>query len=399
MATSLKLILKSGKDDALRRYHPWVFSGAIKKTEGVARDGAIAHVYSNKNEYLGCGIYQDATIAVRILAFAPEKHESFTASFWSGRLQRAWNLRQAAGLTSHPLTNVYRLVHGEGDHLPGLIIDHYDGHLVIQIHATGLYGYLPDIAKALETLYGSNLKSIYDKSRDTLPADFVKEQGVGGFLHSESGRVQVKEYGHIFEVDIAEGQKTGFFIDQRENRYLLGQYSQGRRVLNTFCYSGGFSVYALKAGAACVHSLDSSARAMDLTDRNVFLNDPGNTSHLSITSDAMQYLRETEQEYDLIILDPPAYAKHAHVRHNAVQGYKRLNLEPLRLIRPGGLLFSFSCSQVVDLPLFRSTLMSAGILAGRRLRILHQLSQPADHPVNMFHPEGQYLKGLVLHVD
>jgi 23S rRNA (cytosine1962-C5)-methyltransferase len=396
MTKTLKIILRSGKDDAIKRFHPWVFSGAIKKMEGPVFDGVRAEIFSNKDEYLGCGIYQDATIAVRILAFAPSRPQAFDTAFWEEKLRAAYHLRETVGLTDTPNTNVYRLIHGEGDHLPGLIIDHYDGHLVIQIHSTGLHGFLEPIADALKKLYGDKLKSIYDKSSETLPATFWKNKQPEGFLLGEAGPVEVMEKDHRFLVDIREGQKTGFFIDQRENRQLLSHYVKNKKVLNTFCYSGGFSVYALKAGASEVHSLDSSARAMSLTEQNILLNFGKTEKHRSITADAMEYLRQTNEEYEVIILDPPAYAKHQHVKHNAVQGYKRLNMEALRSIAPNGILFTFSCSQVVDMNLFRSTVMAAAILAGRQVRILHQVTQPPDHPVNLFHPEGHYLKGLML---
>ncbi len=398
MSKSLKIILKSGKDDALRRYHPWVFSGAIKKMEGPAYDGCHTEIFSNKDQYLGCGIYQDATIAVRILAFAPDRPASFESAFWEEKLHAAFRLREISGLTNGSQTNMYRLVHGEGDHLPGLIIDHYDGHLVIQIHATGLYRFIDEIAEALKKIYGSKLRSIYDKSRETLPAAFWSDKEPRGFISGEADGVEVSEYSHRFMIDIRKGQKTGFFIDQRENRRLLAHYAEGKNVLNTFCYTGGFSVYALKAGASHVTSLDSSARAIELTEKNVALNFSETDKHRSVTSDAMGFLKGHDEDYDVIILDPPAYAKHQHVKHNALQGYKRLNLEALKAIKEGGIIFTFSCSQVVDMQLFRSTIMAAAILAGRKIRILHQLGQPADHPVNIFHPEGQYLKGLVLAV-
>ncbi len=398
MSEKIKVILRSGKDDAVRRYHPWVFSGAIKKMEGNAWDGCHAEVYSNKDEYLGCGIYQDATIAVRILAFAPERPEAFGPEFWQERLTRAWLLRQQAGLAGDPETNVYRLVHGEGDHLPGLIIDHYDGHLVIQIHATGLYRFIDDIVNAIRFLFGDRLKSIYDKSADTLPASFWQDRESKGFVFGEPGLVTVRENALLFQVDVEKGQKTGFFIDQRENRDLLARYSHNKKVLNTFAYTGGFSVYALRAGASEVHSVDSSARAMDLCSANVDLNGFAER-HKGFREDVMEYMKRTEDLYEVIVLDPPAYAKHQHVKHKAVQGYKRLNLVALKSIAPGGILFTFSCSQVVDMRLFHATVLSAAILAGRQVRVLHQMTQPADHPVNIFHPEGQYLKGLVLAVD
>ncbi len=399
MPPPLQIILKSGKDEAVRRFHPWVFSGAIKKMVGAAYDGAHAEVFSNQMEYLGGGLFQDATISVRLLSFAPERPASFDQGFWNERLARAYNLRSQLGLTGNPDTNVYRLVHGEGDHIPGLIIDHYDGHLVIQIHATGLYSYLPEITHAIKEVYGHQLKSIYDKSQTTLPEEFHRKNKSGGDLFGTSGVIEIMENNKQCLVDIPGGQKTGFFIDQRENRKLLGQYCKEKTVLNTYCYTGGFSVYALAAGAAEVYSVDSSASAMELTERNVHLNFGQDNRHRAIVDDAMQMIRQSKTLFDVIVLDPPAFAKHVHVKHNAVQGYKRLNLAAIEKVKSPGILFTFSCSQVVDMNLFRSTVMSAAILAKRKARILHQLTQPPDHPVNMFHPEGQYLKGLVVHID
>ncbi len=399
MQTPLKVILRSGKDEAVRRYHPWIFSGAIKKAIGAAYDGAFTEVFSNQDEYLGCGIYQDASIAVRVLAFAPERLVQFDQEFWNGKIRKAYELRQLTGLTDNPETNVYRLVHGEGDHLPGLIIDHYNGHLVIQVHSTGLYRYINNISEALQKVYGNSVRSIYDKSRETLPESFWADKSPQEYIYGDASQVEVKENGLRFYIDIVSGQKTGFFIDQRENRKLLMRYCKGKRLLNTFCYSGGFSVYGLAAGANEVHSLDSSAKAMELTNKNIDLNFGPEARHSSITDDTIKYLKSTDESYDVIVLDPPAFAKHVHVKHNAVQGYKRLNQTAIEKIQPGGILFTFSCSQVVDLNLFRSTVMSAAILAGRKARILHQLTQSPDHPVNLFHPEGQYLKGLVLLID
>ena len=399
MQTPLKVILRSGKDDAVRRYHPWIFSGAIKKAIGAAYDGAFTEVFSNQDEYLGCGIYQDASIAVRVLSFAPERPVSFDQEFWYSKIRKAYELRQLTGLTNDPETNVYRLVHGEGDHLPGLIIDHYNGNLVIQVHATGLYGYIDNISEALQKVYGNSVISIYDKSRETLPDFFWADKSPKEFMYGHTSQVDVKEHGFRFMIDIVGGQKTGFFIDQRENRKLLMHYCQGKRLLNTFCYTGGFSVYGLGGDASEVHSLDSSARAMELTDKNIELNFGPEAKHTSITDDTIRYLKNTDEAYDVIVLDPPAFAKHVHVKHNAVQGYKRLNQTAIEKIQPGGILFTFSCSQVIDLNLFKATVMSAAILAGRKARILHQLTQSPDHPVNLFHPEGQYLKGLVLVID
>lgn len=399
MPPPLQIILRSGKDEAVRRFHPWVFSGAIKKMAGAAYDGAHAEVFSNKMEYLGSGLYQDATISVRLLSFAPDRPATFDQGFWNDRIARAYDLRSQMGLTSNPSTNVYRLVHGEGDHIPGLIIDHYDGHVVIQIHSTGLYGCLPAITQAIRDLYGQKLKSIYDKSQATLPEDFRIKNKAGGDLFGTSGVAEIMENGNRFLVDIPGGQKTGFFIDQRENRQLLTKYCKGKTVLNTYCYTGGFSVYALAAGAAEVHSVDSSASAMEMTEKNIQLNFGHDNRHRAMVDDAMQMIRQSQAAYDVIVLDPPAFAKHVNVKHNAVQGYKRLNLAAMEKINSPGILFTFSCSQVVDMNLFRSTVMSAAILAKRKARILHQLTQPPDHPVNMFHPEGQYLKGLVVHID
>jgi 23S rRNA (cytosine1962-C5)-methyltransferase len=393
-----KIILKSEKDDAIKRFHPWIFSGAIKKTEGPLSDGVLVDVFSNKEEYLGCGFWQDASIAVRIMAFAPLRPKELDQDFWFNQLENAYKLRHAMGLTDNPETNVYRLVHGEGDHLPGLIIDHYNGNLVIQAHSVGIHQSRNLIAAALEKIYGNRLKSIFYKSKDTLPSAFADKEESLGFLFGNSTSDIVLEYGNKFQIDFVKGQKTGFFIDQRENRNLLKRYVKDKTVLNTFCYSGGFSVYALQAGARHVESLDSSKKAIELTQTNVELNFPEAANHTLIAEDAIQFIKETENTYDVIILDPPAFAKHNNVRHNAVQGYKRLNAEAIKKIAPGGILFTFSCSQVVNMGLFKSTIIASAIQAGRQVRILHQLSQPEDHPINAFHPEGEYLKGLVLFV-
>ncbi len=392
----LKIQLKPGKDHAIGRFHPWIFSGAIRKISGNPSDGMAAEIFSSSNDYLGSGIYQDASIAVRLLTFAPERTSGFGLDFWENRLRKALEIRIFSGLANAEQTNVYRLVHGEGDLLPGLVIDHYNGHLVIQAHATGIHPYLPLIAQALKNIYADKLQSVFDKSRDTLPQGVTRTSGL---LAGKAAVAEVMENGHRFRVDFEKGQKTGFFIDQRDNRQLLGTYSKGRRVLNTFCYSGGFSVYALKAGASLVHSVDSSANAIELAMDNVALNPGYDGVHEGFVADTLSFLEKTVNTYDLIVLDPPAYAKHTHVRHNALQGYKRLNLEAIKRINPGGILFTFSCSQVVDLPLFQDAVTAAGIIAGRQIRVLHQLGQPADHPVSLFHPEGRYLKGLVLLID
>ena len=394
-----KIVLKSGKDDAVRRFHPWVFSGAIKKIEGPVYDGGLVEVFSNQDQYLATGLYQDASIAVRIMDFAPNQPGELGQDFWLKKLSAAYRLRAMLGITDNEQTNVYRLIHGEGDQLPGLIIDHYNGNLVIQAHAVGIHLHMDHIVHSLKKIFGTKLKSIYYKSRETLPANFAAEKVTEGFLFGDNLKEVVLENGHQFEIDYIRGQKTGFFIDQRENRLLLGQYAAGKKVLNTFCYSGGFSVYALKAGAAYVESLDSSRKAIELTQKNVELNFPGITNHEVIVADALQYIRESDQIRDVIILDPPAFAKHTNVRHNAVQGYKRLNAEAIRKIAPGGILFTFSCSQVVNMGLFKSTVIAAAIQAGRQAKILHQMTQPADHPINAFHPEGEYLKGLVIYIE
>ncbi|MFW5792736.1 MAG: class I SAM-dependent rRNA methyltransferase [Bacteroidota bacterium] len=394
-----QIILKSGKDEAIKRYHPWIFSGAIKKIIGNVSDGKIVQIYSNKDEYLGTGHYQDASIAARILAFAPEKPLDFDEDFFYGKISKALFLRQSTGIANNVKTNVYRLIHGEGDNLPGLIIDFYNNHIVIQCHSIGMHKNINNIAAALKKLYGDSLKSIYDKSGETLPSVYAKENETNRFIVGEIDIVEVQEYGHRFNIDFINGQKTGFFIDQRENRHLLSKYSKGKTVLNTFCYSGGFSIYALKAGAKIVHSLDSSKKAIELTDSNVMLNFISEDNHKSIVADTMEYLDNPLMDYDIIILDPPAYAKHVNVKHNAVQGYKRLNQKAISQIKSGSFLFTFSCSQVIDMNLFKSTVISASIAAKRKVRIIHQLSQPADHPINAFHPEGSYLKGLVLFIE
>jgi len=399
MKEKTRIILKSGKDDAIKRYHPWVFSGAIKKMSGQPAEGSQVEVFSNKDEYLGTGLYHDASIAVRIMEFAPQRPENFDNEFWYQKLHDAFQLRRIAGLTENEHTNVYRLIHGEGDHLPGLIIDFYNGNLVIQAHAIGIHLHREKIAEGLQKLYGKKLKSIYYKSRETLPGKFSETDEAEGFLFGNNPVDVVLEHGNKFEIDFIHGQKTGFFIDQRENRKLLTKYAHGKTVLNTFCYSGGFSVYALQAGAKKVESLDSSKKALELAEKNVRLNFPGSPNHKVIHADAIQFMRENREMYDIIILDPPAFAKHSNVRHNAVQGYKRLNAEAIRQISKSGILFTFSCSQVVNMNLFKSTVIAAAIQAGRKVKILHQMTQPVDHPVNAFHPEGEYLKGLVLYID
>lgn len=390
-----KIILKSGKDDAVLRQHPWVFSGAIKKMHGDPQEGDIVDVYNNKDRFLACGHWQNGSIAVRIFSFQAVEPDY---DFWKSRLLQAYTMRKAIGLVDSKTTNVYRLVFAEGDSLPGLVIDFYNGAAVIQAHSIGMYLLRKDFANALKEIYGDKLHTVYSKSKESLPKNLTFEVE-NEFLLGDKEKTVVLENGNEFEVNWVNGQKTGFFIDQRFNRELVGKYSKGRKVLNTYCYTGGFSIYALKEGAALVHSVDSSAKAIDLTDNNVALNQFTSVQHQSFSIDTMSYLQSMEESYDLIILDPPAFAKHRDVRHKAVQGYKRLNAIAFKKIAPGGILFTFSCSQVVDRRLFESTIFAAAIQSGRKIKILHHLSQPADHPASIYHPEGQYLKGLVLYVE
>lgn len=388
-----KIILRSGKDESLRRFHPWVFSGAIKKMSGEPVDGEIVTVYSNKDEFLGMGHYAMGSIAVRILSF---QERTIDSDFWKEKLSNALALREKAGLLNREDLNVFRLVYAEGDDIPGLVIDYYNGTCVLQAHSRGVYDNRKDIAKALMELEGLKVEAVFDKSAESLfkgKGDVKNE-----YLYGSKREMPVNEYGHEFLVDWETGQKTGFFIDQRENRKLLASFSKDKMVLNTFCYTGGFSIYALKAGAKEVHSVDSSAKAIDLTNKNVEQNG-FSANHKAFAQDTFDFLEGKENIYDVIILDPPAFAKHMDARHHAVMGYKRLNSEALKRIRKGGILFTYSCSQVIDKRLFENTIMSAAIVAKRKARILYRMSQPADHPVNIFHPEGEYLKGLVIYVE
>lgn len=387
------IYLNKGKEISLLRFHPWVFSGAIKIKDGTLHDGDVVEVYSAEKKYIGTGHYTDASIAVRMLTF---EQEAIDAAFWKKRIQKAFDYRSFLGLTNNPDTNVYRLIFGEGDGLPGLIIDHYNGHAVVQCHGVGMHRALPEIAAALQEVYGNNLHTIYDKSKETLPKNYAA--GVENkYLLGDTGHTVVKEYGHSFYVDWEKGQKTGFFIDQRENRQLLAHYSKGKQVLNTFCYTGGFSVYAGAAGATGVHSVDVSASAMELTDKNIGLNNV--KDHTSYTADTFDFLKDKKDFYDIIVLDPPAFAKSRDVKHNAVIGYKNLNIAALKQIKKGGLLFTFSCSGVIDRNLFYNTINAAAFESRRKTKILHYLQQPADHPLTPNFPEGEYLKGLVLYVE
>ena len=390
-----KIILKPGKDQSLKRFHPWVFSGAIAKAEGKPEEGDLVEVFAADGSFLGAGHCQVGSIAVRLLTF---KQQPIDYKFWKTKIENAWNARKALGLTDNTETNVFRLVHAEGDGMPGLIIDFYNGTAVVQMHTVGMYLVRESITKALQEVLGDKLQAVYDKSEKSLPFKAGVE-ATDGYLFGGNHSSEVLENGLRFEVDWQEGQKTGFFIDQRENRHLVQQYSAGRDVLNMFCYTGGFSFYAMKGGAQLVHSVDSSAKAIELTNKNVELNFPNDQRHESFAADAFEFMRDIKDKYDLIILDPPAFAKHRDAVHQALQAYKRINTRAFGQIRSGGILFTFSCSQVVSKEKFREAVFSAAAISGRNVRILHQLTQPADHPVNIYHPEGEYLKGLVLFVE
>lgn len=390
-----KIYLKSGKEESLKRFHPWVFSGAIARIEGEPEEGEIVDVYTSKKDFIARGHFQIGSIAVRVLTF---QQENIDHDFWKHKLEVAYDLRRSLNLAGNPTNNTYRLVHGEGDNLPGLIIDIYDHTAVMQAHSVGMHVYRMDIADALTEVMGDVVQNIYYKSETTLP--FKAELGQeNGFIKGGSPENVAMEYGLKFHVDWLKGQKTGFFVDQRENRKLLEHYAKGRNVLNMFCYTGGFSFYAMRGGANLVHSVDSSAKAIDLTNQNVELNFPGDTRHEAFAEDAFKYLDRMGDQYDLIILDPPAFAKHRDALRNALRGYSKLNAKAFEKIKPGGILFTFSCSQVVDKKDFRNAVFTAAAQSGRSVRILHQLTQPGDHPVNIYHPEGEYLKGLVLYVE
>ena len=392
-----KVTLKPAKDKSIKRFHPWIFSGAIKTMDSGCKDGEIVNIYSNKGKFLGTGHYQDGSISIRVFEFTEQE---INFNYWKNKLQNAYKLREKIGLVDATNTNIYRLVHAEGDDLPGLIIDFYNGTAVIQCHSIGMW-LLKDIFSQLLQSIIPELKAIYDKSAETLPSKHVEEHQIENqFLWGEKNAIfEGKEYDNQFSINWITGQKTGFFIDQRENRKLLGDLSKNKKILNTFCYSGGFSIYALNNGAKEVHSLDSSKKAIDLLEKNIALINDYQNNHQSIVADAMDYIKNVDADYDIIILDPPAFAKHMNARHKAIQGYKRLNARAIEQIKPGGVIFTFSCSQVIGKELFRNTILSAGINAGRKIKILHQLHQPADHPVNIFHPESEYLKGLVIQVD
>lgn len=384
-----KVILKSGKEKSIQRRHPWIFSGAVYGVSREINDGEMVDVVDSKNNHLGTGYFSDkGSIVVRILTFA---NEIFTDNFWNEKLHSAWNLRLK--LLNLEVTNAFRVIHGEGDGIPGLIIDYYDKNWVIQAHSTGIYLQMQQIAEAIKSNFQNYCETIYCKSSGTLP-----NTGTDCFLFGNKAEAVAKENNILFSVNWVEGQKTGFFLDQRENRKLLGEFSKGKKVLNTFCYTGGFSIYAMSAGAELVTSVDISQKAVDLAASNMELNFP-NANHKAIADDVFNFMKENHQIYDVIVLDPPAFAKSIKSKHTATQAYKRLNIAGLKALAPNGILFTFSCSQVIDDVLFYNTVAAAAIETGRNIRVLHKLEQGPDHPTNIYHPEGHYLKGLVLFVE
>ncbi len=390
-----KIFLKRGKEQSLNRFHPWVFSGAIAHIDDGIEEGDVVDVMGSDGTFIGVGHYQIGSIAVRVLSF---EEKEIDGTYWRASLEKALAMRTAIGLAGSAGGNTYRLVHGEGDFLPGLVVDIYGKTAVMQAHSVGMHICRNDIARELLAVMNGSIDNVYYKSETTLPykADLGQEDG---FLYGGASNNVAVENGLKFYVDWLKGQKTGFFIDQRDNRTLLEQYSKNRKVLNMFCYTGGFSVYAMRGGANLVHSVDSSAKAIELTQRNVDMNFPDDQRHAAFCDDAFKFLDRMDGHYDLIILDPPAFAKHRAALHNALKGYTRLNAKALERIQHGGILFTFSCSQVVTKDNFRNAVFTAATLARRKVRILHQLHQPADHPINIYHPEGEYLKGLVLYVE
>jgi len=385
--------LKKGKEESAKRRHPWVFSGAIASISGNLHAGEWARVEAADGTLLGCGHYSKGSIAVRMLSRTDVANK---IEFYTKALQGAINHRASVGVFNLPETNTWRLVFGEGDELSGLIIDQYADTLVVQAHTEGMHRDLPDIVEALKNVEGISFLAIYNKSAESLHSDSMK--ATNGYLWGESKSNLATEYGHKFLIDWERGQKTGFFIDQRENRKLLGHYAKNKKVLNAFCYTGGFSIYALNGGATEVHSVDISAKAMELTDKNAEFSGASKNHH-SHTADVFDFLKNMSADFDIVVLDPPAFAKSRHTTHNAVQGYKRINAMAMAKMKPGSLLFTFSCSQNISAKLFEDTIRAAAIEVGKPCRIIHRLTQPADHPVNIFHPEGEYLKGLVIAVD
>ncbi len=387
--------LKKGKEESLKRFHPWVFSGAIAKADEGIEEGETVRVITAGGDFIAVGHYQIGSIAVRVLAF---EDIEIGADFWEDRLNSALTMRRAIGIAGNPKNNTFRLVHGEGDNLPGLVVDCYGKTAVMQAHSVGIHIHRMEIAEALVKVAGGAIENVFYKSETTLPFKAELGQENGFIVGGETDNTAV-ENGLKFHVDWLKGQKTGFFVDQRENRSLLESYAKGKNVLNMFCYTGGFSFYAMRGGANLVHSVDSSAKAIELTNANVELNFPGDERHKAYCEDAFKFLDNAKDFYDLIILDPPAFAKHRAALHNALKGYTRLNVKAFERIKHGGILFTFSCSQVVTKDNFRNAVFTAAAISGRKVRILHQLHQPADHPINIYHPEGEYLKGLVLYVE
>ncbi len=391
----MNIYLKKGKEESLKRFHPWIFSGAIARMDEGIEEGDIVRVIDNHGDFIAVGHYQIGSIAVRVLSFSDIAIDD---DFWRSRLQSALDMRVSIGIADSDTNNTYRLVHGEGDNLPGLVIDCYGETAVMQAHSVGMHMCRETIARQLIAVMGNRIKHVFYKSETTLPykADLGQENG---FIYGGSEDNTAVENGLRFHVDWLKGQKTGFFVDQRENRSLLERYAKDKSVLNMFCYTGGFSFYAMRGGAKLVHSVDSSAKAIELTKQNVELNFPGDDRHQAYCEDAFKFLDAADGRYDLIILDPPAFAKHRAALHNALKGYTRLNVKAFERIKKGGILFTFSCSQVVTKDNFRNAVFTAAAQSGRKVRILHQLHQPADHPINIYHPEGEYLKGLVLYVE
>ncbi len=397
MNNRVKVFLKRGKEESLQRFHPWVFSGAISHSEGEPIEGDIIDIYSSDKRFIARGHCQLGSIAVRVLTF--NESDNIDAAWWQSRVEAAYKLRERLSIFNAK-TDCYRLIHGEGDLLPGLIVDIYGSTAVFQAHSVGMYLSRNEIAEAIVAVMGGKITSVYDKSSGTLPRNIDFEVCDGYLIKGDDADIKpVMENGLMFNVDWIKGQKTGFFIDQRDNRELVRHYSQGKRVLNTFCYTGGFSVYALSGGAVKVTSVDSSGRAVEMTDSNMKLNFGDDVSHNGVVVDALDYLKSIDGEYDLIILDPPAFAKHRDAIPNALKAYRRINAQAMSQIAQGGILFTFSCSQAITKEQFRSSIFTAATMAGRNVKILHQLTQPADHPVNIYHPEGEYLKGLVVYVE
>jgi len=401
-----RVVLKKDKEASLKRFHPWLFSGAIERTIGTCVPGDIVEIYSISHDYLATGHFQDGSIAVKLFTF---QQQEIDYSFWKEKIVKAYRSRTILGLTSSSSTTAYRLVFTEGDELPGLIIDWYNGVAVIQTHSLGMHLIKPDLVNILKEIYGEGLKAVYDKSAETtlLSAPKSREESEkvrinqveDGYLFGLPQKGLITETGHIFSVDWERGQKTGFFLDQRSNRMFAQFYAQDRKVLNAFCYSGAFSVYALKGGATLVHSVDSSKQAIEWTKENLALNGIDRARHESSVADVKRFLVQSTATYDMIILDPPAFAKHHNITHNALQAYIHINSEAIKKVNPGGILMTYSCSQAISREMFRSAIQAAALETGHKIRILHHLSQGPDHPVSIYHPEGEYLKGLILQVD